>query len=189
MIHETSPNFVVDTIIMNKLNIILYGRRNTGKTTALIKLVKLLVNNPAVSTAIDAVLKNRNGRFKDARFLLDSPYGIIIICTAGDTWTVSDQNCDLFKNSLSGKIPVYFVNSSGIVEYNGKTIRSFFDIQQVKVCVCACQPSGDNDGAIKALHYYSENHLMHYDEQRWIKAVPRDSTANANELFQIITNF
>lgn len=175
--------------VMKKLNIILYGKRNVGKTSSLVKLAKLLIGDPVISAGIDALLLKPNGGYKDARFLLDSPYGIIIICTAGDSWTVSDQNCDLFKNSLSGKIPVYFVNSSGIVEYNGKTISPFFDIQQVKVCVCACRPSGDNDGAIKALHYYSEKHLMDYDEQRWIKAMPKDSTANANELFQIITNF
>lgn len=174
---------------MKKLNIILYGKRNVGKTTSLVKLAKLLIGDPGISANIDALLLKPNGGYKDARFVIDSPYGIIIICTAGDSWTVCDQDCDLFKNSLSGKIPVYLVDSLGIVEYNGKTIGPFLDTRQPKVCVCACRPSGDNYGTIKALHYYSEKYLMDYDEQRWIQAKTKESTTNANELFQIITNF
>ena len=110
---------------MKKLNIILYGKRNVGKTTSLVKLAKLLIGDPGISANIDALLLKPNGGYKDARFVIDSPYGIIIICTAGDSWTVCDQDCDFFKNSLSGKIPVYLVDSLGIVEYNGKTKCAF----------------------------------------------------------------
>lgn len=177
---------------MNKLNIILYGWRNTGKTTALIKLVKLLVNNPAVSTAIDAVLKNRNGRFKDARFIVDLDGNIILVGTAGDSWSVCRGNTDLFEGDYSSLLDIYLVNGTSFRALTTKEKESYKSlVKQARVCISACSPKNLKNGAIKALHAYSETALMSsYTRQLWVKSDNKlQSSAKANELFSIINDF
>ena len=36
------------------------------------------------------------------------------------------------------------------------------------VAVCACRPFAGGNGAIKAIHSYSVNHIMDYSEQVWL---------------------
>ena len=172
---------------MNKLNIILYGLQNTGKTTALIELVKLLVNNPAVSNAIDAVLKNRNGRFKDARFIVELDGNIILVGTAGDSWGVCRGNADLFEGNYSNLLDIYLVNGTSFRALTTKEKGSYKSlVKQARVCISACRPTNLKNGAIKALHAYSETALMSYTRQLWVRS---DNKLKANELFSIINDF
>ena len=52
------------------------------------------------------------------------------------------------------------MTSSDKVDYKDKKPR---------VVVSACRPHGDSNGTIKAIHSYSETHLMDYAEQLWVK--------------------
>lgn len=176
---------------MSKLNIILYGRRNTGKTSALIKLVKLLANNPAVSAGIDGALKNRNGRFKDARFIVEIDGNIILVGTAGDSWGVCRGNADLFEGDYSSLLDIYLVNGTSFRALNTDEKGSYKSmVKQARVCISACSPTNLKNGAIKALHAYSETALMSYTRQLWVRSDDKyQSTAKANELLSIINEF
>lgn len=176
---------------MSKLNLILYGRRNTGKTTALVELVKLLVGNPAVSAAIDAALKLPSGRYHDAKFIVEMNGHIILVGTAGDSWELCRGNIDLFEGTYSGGTDIYLVTAASfsLMDTQQKTTYKS-RVDQACVCVTACSPVNLKKGAIKALHAYSETALMGYSRQIWVRTDDKiHSTATANELFDIIKDF
>lgn len=178
---------------MNKkqLQIILYGEKNLGKTTTLIKLVKLLVNNPTVSNQIDSLLKTGN-KYKDARFVIELNVGYIFVATGGDSWAISRGNCEFFNGSYSNMVGVYLITGSTMKLLNNDEKKDFKERKKPIVSVCACRPSGDKYGAIKAIHSNSEQDILNYSYQIWIQKQinsVNDSNATALQIKNCIDKF
>lgn len=166
---------------MGKNNIILYGEKNVGKTTTLKKLVELLAGgSTAVSTALSGIA---DGRFV-IDYVLNGVSHLILISTAGDTWDICRKSGSFFELNFSHGLVVYQVSSTGIVKIKGlnKVLNKVPEI-----CICACSIDVRDLGPIKALHQYSEAHLMDYNAQLWIrKDRSVDSSVVANNLKSLV---
>ena len=164
------------------IHIILYGEANSGKTTSLLKLAAML-GGSGVEAQIENLLKPKTGtRYGDARFIVEYKDRLIYIGTGGDTWAACREHTECFAGNYSNK--QIFLISGGTV---GKYTKNAAETRKPDVCVCACRPSGDGYGAIKALHSYSEKAILEYKQQIWIRK-DRDTDCNvqANELKDII---
>lgn len=165
---------------MGKNNIILYGEKNVGKTTTLKKLVELLAGgSTAVSTALSGIA---DGRFV-IDYVLNGVSHLILISTAGDTWDICRKSGSFFELDFSHGLVVYQVSSTGIVKIKGLN-------KVPEICICACSIDERDMGPIKALHQYSEAHLMDYDAQLWIRMKEVDdddkSSVMANNLKSLV---
>lgn len=173
-----------------KFFIVLYGNRNQGKSTSLRKLVFLLGGGSASlkSDIEKALLKSKS--YKDARFIVEYNGHNVFIATGGDAWVGCRGNTDFFEGNINGKHIVFRVYNNTIVELTTEEKKHFKD--KPTVVVCACRPKGDSCGAIKAIHSYSETHLIDYAEQVWIKrdrSIEPDSKKVAEDLKKRIDNY
>ena len=169
--------------MMQKINIILYGEANSGKTTSLMKLAAKLGGRD-VAADIDKNFK-KGTRYKDARFIVEYKEKLIYIGTCGDTWAACREHTECFAGNYSNK--QIFLISGGIVHELSPSEKNTYKTYTLNVCVCACRPSGDGYGAIKALHSYSEKAILEYKQQIWIrKDRDTDCDAQAEELKDII---
>lgn len=151
-----------------KLFIILYGSKNQGKSTTLRELVILLGGgSPTLENDLKSFLLVKK-RYKDAHFIIEYENHIIHISTGGDSWSVCRGNTQFFEGNYNGNQEIYLV-TGGKIKMMSKTDKQHYRKIQPEVVVSACRPDADSYGAIKALHYYSEHHLMDYVEQVWIK--------------------
>ena len=151
-----------------KLFIILYGSRNQGKSTTLRELVIMLGGgSPSLVHAIKLALLVKK-RYKDARFIIEYDNHIIHIGTGGDSWSICRGNTQFFEGNYNGNQEIYLV-SGGTIKMMTKADKLHYKGILPDVVVSACRPDADSYGAIKALHSYSEHHLMDYAEQVWIK--------------------
>lgn len=165
------------------INIVLYGKRNCGKTTSLMELVVIL--SGISSTVIERLLKKR-GRYKDARFIVEYETKLIFIGTGGDTWAICRGNTDFFAGKYSSLLDVFLI-SGGKIKKLDKAEKEIYKRRRPDVCICACRPDGDGYGAIKAIHSYSEKAIMSYKQQIWIqKDSQKESKIQASELKGII---
>ena len=150
-----------------KLFIILYGKENQGKTSTLMNLViKLGGGSPSLERSIKKTFL-RNNRYMDGRFIIIYNDYIVYIATAWDTWYDCSCNTDFFKGIFNNKT-LYLVNS-GALKRMTTSDKEHYKEKAPKVVVSACRPHGDNYGAIKAIHFYSETHLIDYAEQLWLR--------------------
>ena len=167
------------------IHIILYGEANSGKTTSLLKLAAML-GGGSVEAQIENLLKPKTGtRYGDARFIVEYKDRLIYIGTGGDTWAACREHTECFAGNYSNK-KIYLI-SGETVDPLPSSEKNIYNTRRPDVCVCACRPSGDGYGAIKALHSYSEKAILEYKQQIWIRK-DRDTDCNvqANELKDII---
>ena len=164
------------------IHIILYGEANSGKTTSLLKLAAMLGGN-GVEAQIENLLKSETGtRYGDARFIVEYREKLIYIGTGGDTWAVCRGHTECFDGNYSNK-QIYLISRGTVDKYT----KNADETRKPDVCVCACRPSGDGYGAIKALHSYSEKAILEYKQQIWVrKDKDTDCSAQAEELKDII---
>lgn len=151
---------------MEKIQLILYGNANTGKTSTLMKLVEILCGSTPAIIADIAGFMWPSGGYKDARFVIEYRDHHVCICTAGDSWVVSSVNCDLFDLMHPGNITVYEASPLGVTKLSARA-KSL--LNEPEICVCACRPNGDRYGAIKAIHSYSHKHIVDYSFQFWFR--------------------
>lgn len=176
-----------------RLLIVLYGKKNQGKTTTLKELILLLANSgiisPKLSTSLYKLFPHK-GKNKDGRFILEINKKRILIATAGDSWTISRGNVEFFESKYKLSMRIYRVTSSSIYELSIKEKEDYKN-EKADVCICACRPSGDSTGAIKALHMYCEEAIAHnYTYQLWVQknSLKNDSTL-AKELYDLVDTF
>ena len=88
-------------------------------------------------------------------------------------------------------LDIYLVNGTSFRALTTKEKGSYKSlVKQARVCISACSPTNLKNGAIKALHAYSETALMSYTRQLWVRSDDKlHSSAKANELFSIIYDF
>ena len=162
--------------MFQEINMILFGKANIGKTTTLMKLAMLLAGNGTITPAIESSVIDHFGvkrkgvvkRFKDAHLIVKYKEKLIFIATGGDSWFVSRNNYDFFTGNYNNLTDVFFVDITG-VKCLKNSEKEEFKIQKPCLSICACRPSGDNYGAIKAIHSYSVDCLGRFAQQIWIQ--------------------
>lgn len=175
-----------------RLLIVLYGEKNQGKTTTLKELILLLANNGVISPSLSSTLYSSFSLIGggDARFIIEINNIRIYLATAGDTWAISRGNVEFFEGKYKTSMKIYRITSGKIYELSTKEKEDNKNIK-ADVCVCACRPSGDSTGAIKALHQYCEEAISHgFLYQLWIhkNSLMNDSN-KAKELYEIVDMF
>lgn len=129
------------------------------------------VENQTIRKSVDKQFqkKSKRGiiRYDDARIMLEYKGKWIYIATAGDTWSICRCNYHFFEGDFD-KMEICKIDASGA------TVLSPAEKENVKgqkpdICICACSPSKDDKGSIKAIHSYCEQHILDYAQQIWIK--------------------
>lgn len=142
---------------MNKrMLIVLYGKKNQGKTTTLLKLVKLL-------TGITPP------KGKDGRFIILYKGYYILICTGGDCWDICKVNTTFFEGGTNDKTTVWVVVNNEFVKLKNLEGKEKYKGIRSSVCITSCRPNGDSFGAIKAIHDYVEHHIDKYERMLWLQ--------------------
>ncbi len=150
-----------------KQMIVLYGKANQGKTTTLRQLIiSLIGNDPEMAQAVNALFK-RNQKTKDIRIIVNYRGVLVFIATGGDAWSICRSSCEFFDGKFAKKKDIYIVDAKGLRQLTGEG-KTNYESKPI-VTVCACRPFADGNGAIKAIHSYSVNHIMDYSEQIWLK--------------------
>lgn len=174
-------------------NIILYGKPNKRKTTTLRILAAILAGKGDYKDTIEASIKaslykrkGKSGRFIDARIIVEYRNELVFIATGGDSWIVCRENYDFFRGSYSNLMDVYIIDGGGLRALTNSE-KNIYKKKAPLISISACRPQGDKNGAIKAIHSYSEVVLNSYRRQIWIKSdSSKDSKAQAYELFNLI---
>ena len=173
-----------------RLLIVLYGAKSQGKTSTLMQLIiNLAGGGSVVENSINST-SLKKGKYWDGRMIIKYEGHLIYIATGGDTWGICRGNTDFFESDF-GKQTIYEVDATGVIELTS-TEKADYSKKKKKpiVAVCACRPSGDNYGAIKALHAYYEHALSNYTEQLWIRKKKEDDNITvANEIQKRIDEF
>lgn len=177
-----------------RINIILFGTKNVGKTTTLMRLAMKLAGTGTVNTTTEKQIISLFGiskkRFRDARFIVEYKKKLIYIGTGGDYWSICRGNCQFFEGDFKSNLCIHHIDTKGIVSELSINEKKLYKECKPDVCICACRPSGDSFGTIKALHSYSETHILNYTVQLWIQAFKNKSNeTQATELIQIIDQF
>lgn len=155
-----------------RLLIVLYGEKDTGKTTCLINLVMelgvFITGNVNVKQTIKNTFFNtKNNRFNDGRFILVC-HGIIIhICTGGDYWSVCRCNTDLFEGKYSSKMALYLIDNTGFHRLGNNDIKKYKKASTISIT--ACRPNNENDGPYLAISNYVMKNPYRYKRMIWIK--------------------
>lgn len=175
-----------------RINIILYGNKNQGKTTTLVRLAIMLASgggiNPLIESQVNRKFKKRKG-YKDARFVIEYKEKLIFLCTGGDSWMVSRGNCGFFTGRYNNLIDVFRLSLLGLEELGNKDKEKYKKLL-ADFCICACRPNGDGYGAIKAIHSYNEKSIMDYSHQIWTrKERNMDNDNTAKEILSIIDEY
>ena len=156
--------------------VVLYGRKNQGKTTALMELIMELVRREGADDKFIANFKSRflrrnhNRAFSDARIIVEYRNVLIFIGTGGDSWEWCRINTDFFECRISGKMDVYYINRNGIKKLDNADENTLRILKEKQVMVIsACRPESDGNGAPKALHSYMEKTMLDYSRQIWLR--------------------
>lgn len=170
--------------------IVLYGKKNSGKTTTLIHLLELLANNDqSILTDIKRNFYNKRGRALDARIVVEYCNKLILISTFGDSWLFSRLNTNFFEYAIDSKAILYVMDSKGVRQLTADDFVKRFNNKTPDYCICACRPEGDNFGAMKAYLSYMEKSAYKYSKILWIRKNDKDvepSTVTAQKLIEII---
>lgn len=188
-----------------------YGQENADsplwegelwKTSTLIELVKLLGGNtPLLNAKIDSTLKQTNGKYKDARFIVLYGGFYIYIGTGGDEWKVCRVTTEFFEGLCNGNTDIWLIENGK--DEILKTIQieaSLFKEKLPSVCILACRPNGDGFGAVKAINSYVEQCCGKFERMLWLhkhdnqKRVSKDvvsqrAKAKAAEIKKIIDDY
>lgn len=175
-----------------KFNIILFGDANTGKTTTLMYLASLLAGNGSIDKTIQNSIDSCFGvktkgsgaaikKYEDARLIVEYKGKTILIATGGDSWLVSRNNYDFFTGMYNNLVVVYYVDTTGVKQLSNPE-KEKYKRQDHSLSICACRPSGDNYGAIKAIHSYSESYLDNCEQQIWIHKKNESNITNTSNM-------
>lgn len=176
-----------------RLLIVLYGNANRGKTTTLKELILKLSNNGKGNPALRSILYkkiSKSGKNKDGRFILDVDGKSVYIATEGDDWRFSNVNAKFFEGSIDSKMIIHRVTSTDVIQLTDEEKKQIKG-HRADICVCACRPSGDSTGAVKALHMYCEKAIENdFIYQLWVqKNSEMKDELKADELKTYIENF
>lgn len=152
-----------------KLFVIVCGKSNQGKTSSLMELViKLGGGSTSLENDIKKEFLNpKSKRYNDARFVVEYNEYYIYVATAGDNWFTCRTDINFFERKFGNQI-LYLVAGGSLKKMTILDKQKYKEIEP-DVVVGACRPNGDSYGAIKAIHSYSETHILNYVEQLWIK--------------------
>lgn len=186
-----------------RLLIVLYGNANKGKTTTLKELILKLSNNGKENPVLRSIIYKKfpkTGKNKDGRFILDVDGKSVYIATGGDDWSVSNVNAKFFEGSIDLKMIIHRVTSTDVIPLTDEE-KEQIKGRRADICVCACRPSGDSIGAVKALHMYCEKAIENdFIYQLWVQKNSKKkdktktdkekaNTIKADELKTYIENF
>ena len=86
-------------------------------------------------------------------------------------------------------LDIYLVNGTSFRALTTKEKGSYKSlVKQARVCISACSPTNLKNGAIKALHAYSETALMSYTRQLWVRSDDKLKQMSYFLLFTILCN-
>ncbi len=182
-----------------KMLIVLNGDRNVYKTTSLIEtmiaMTGISIDSKGFTNIIKKKTKNSNKNntlpvsFLDARFIVVYKGLLIYISTAGDDWHHCKMSMRFFEGNYSKNMLVYKVSNNSIDKLTQQEL-SMPQNQNPDICICACRPTGDDYGAIKAIHSHLERHSDHFWSQLWLrKDKQKTSKQQASEIIDIIKYF
>lgn len=193
-----------------KLNIILFGEKNTGKSSVLMMLAAELGGISFTSSAWDSKVNRIIYKGKilwDARFVINYNNKLVFIATGGDSWAINTSNYNFFCGQELGRMNIYSIKT-GIVKQLTTKETSVYQQSNDKpitvapdLSICACRPDGNRRGAIKAIHSYSEDIFCQlgqygYDQldqfalQVWIQRnKQKDAKIQAKELLGSINDY
>ena len=181
MEEEKNPNPVSNR---NKMLMILYGKENEGKTSTLVYLALLLAGNGNIDKNLESkvkrLLKYKNSKFEDARFIIECNDKLVLLSTSGDNWAMCRINGEFFQGTYVKLTNVYRLTASDIILLDIDE-KNYFASMSADVCVSACRPCGDGFGALKALHNHVEltekaeetNTGDSYEYQLWLRIKPK----------------
>ena len=150
-----------------KIFIILFGEKNQGKTSTLMRLViKLGGSGKTIEMEVDGAFHDGK-HYRDARIVIEYEGCIIYVATAGDTWGLCKGNTDFFESEFGNQL-IYLV-SGGHLRKMSPIDKTIYKNKKPDVVVSACSHVSDGLGSIKALHTYNESHLLDYNKQIWLK--------------------
>ena len=190
---------------------VLYGKENVGKTSTLVYLALLLAGNGIINknleNQVNSKLMNPQGRFDDARFIIECNGKLVLLSTFGDNWAACRINGELFLGTNVKQPTLYRLTANDIILFDSNE-KNRYTPKSVDVCVSACRPSGDSFGALKALHNHVEltekaedtNTGDNYEYQLWLRIKPKVPNltkhqvenklkAQATELWTIINRY
>lgn len=173
-----------------RMMIILYGEMGQGKTSTLMQLAIILAGSGSVVESSINSTFIKGGKYWDGRLIIRYKERLIYIATGGDSWAICRGNTEFFESDF-GNLTIYEVDAKGVRELTPEDKKKYKeDKLEPDVVISACRPDGDNYGAIKALHAYSECALSNYTEQQWIrKQKTDDNNATAKDLQDRIDEF
>ena len=173
-----------------KMMIILFGEMNQYKTSTLMQLaINLAGGGYVVERSINSTFI-KDGKYWDGRLIIEYKEHLIYIATGGDSWAICRGNTDFFERDF-GNLTIYEVDATGVRELTPADKKKYKeDKPEPDVVISACRPDGDNYGAIKALHAYSECALSNYAEQLWLrKRKEDDNSSMAKDIQDRINEF
>ena len=205
MEQEKNPNPVSNR---KRMLLVLYGKENVGKTSTLVYLALLLAGNGIIDKNLESkvkrLLKYKNSKFEDARFIIECNGKLVLLSTFGDNWAACRINSDFFQGTYNNSTTIYRLTASNIIPLKSNE-RNRYASMSADVCVSACRPCGDGFGALKALHNHVEltekaeetNTGDNYEYQLWLRIKPKEPKltdlqvenklkAQAKELWTII---
>ncbi len=182
-----------------KMLIVLYGDRNVYKTTSLIETMIMLTGTNVNSKEFTKIVKRNAASpgksavtsFVDARFIVEYEGLLIYISTAGDDWQHCKMSMRFFEGIYSKNMIVYKVSKNSIDKLSQQDL-SKLENQNPDICICACRPSADEFGAIKAIHSHLERNSDHFWSQLWLRKDKdniKSSQQQASEIIDIIKCF
>ena len=148
--------------------IVLYGKKNHGKTTTLIKLLELLANGKSQILSDINKYFYKSGKATDCRIVVEYNNMLILIATFGDSWEYSRVNTDFFEFIVDGKTTMFLMDASGVKPLSRMDYLNYKD-RTIQFYICACRSEGDGFGAMKAYLSYMEQSVYKFAHILWIR--------------------
>lgn len=155
----------------DKMNIVLYGNDDCGKTTTLFELAMLLVSGESSpSSSLVRQINNQfqnKGKYIDTHFILKYRDKTIYICTGGDSWVMCKSNYDFFNGIFNSQFVIFSIDENGIGKIS-LTEKEVIKKQTPDICISACRINDEKYGAMQSIHHYNESFLDCLTCQLWI---------------------
>ena len=123
--------------------------------------------------------------------MIENDGKLYLVATGGDAWVVCRVNCDFFEGKVDGNVLLLRITKTSVDVITNLELREMLKTKVPSFCICACRPSGDGDGPIKAMHYYEEKRWKEYANMIWIQfgiglLRRKQSDINAGHLYKLI---
>jgi hypothetical protein len=161
-VEEIYANKRIDQITL----IVLYGLGNSGKTSTLINVVKLLISPKAYASHI----WNNGKRYQDVMIIIKFKEKLIYISTKGDGRNECEENILFFRRKLD-ETKILVVHKNKVVSLSSLSaseIKELYRNAKPDICISASRTDG---GSVAASDYHMMERLPSFRTGIWIRKV------------------